>query len=256
MRLPMKNLNSGSKPIDTVVFDFDGTLADTIESSLLAFESTLLQFHFEPPKSLTKEIYGALSTEGMFRSVGISDFNLQSKILLRYNELYREIAPRIASLFAGVRFTLNLLMERGFRLAIATNEHRENLDILLRTFCIDQIFHTTCCADEVSRPKPWPDMGRKVVSRLDADPTRCLMLGDSVVDIEMARSNHMRSCVVSWGATSLDCLLDASPNFAITNFQQLLDILGIVNTNPEFQRILPNKSADISEASLTTSSFL
>jgi len=247
MRSPMKNLNSGSKPVDTVVFDFDGTLADTLESSLLAFESTLLQFHYELPKPITKDIYGAFSIEGMFRCLGISDSDLQSKMVLRYNELYREIAPGIAGLFPDVRLTLNLLKDRGFCLAIATNEHRENLDMLLRTFGIDQIFDTTCCADEVSRPKPWPDMGKKVLSRLDADPNRSLMLGDSVCDIEMARNTRMESCAVSWGATPIECLLEASPNFAITNFQQLLDILGIAKTSSEFLSIFPSKTTGISE---------
>jgi phosphoglycolate phosphatase-like HAD superfamily hydrolase len=93
-------------------------------------------------------------------------------------------------------------------------------------------------------------MGRKVVSRLDADPTQSLMLGDSVCDIEMARNNRMESCAVSWGATPFDCLLDASPNLAITNFLQLLDILGITNTNPEFHNIFLNKPTGISETSL------
>ena len=252
MPLPIKNLNSGSKPIDAIVFDFDGTLADTVESSLLAFESTLLQFHFTPPRPITKFIYGALSIEGMFRCVGISDSDLQLKMMFRYNELYHEIAPKTASLFPGVRFTLNRLKNHGFGLAIATNELRENLDMLLATFGIDQIFNTTCCADEVSRPKPWPDMGRKVVSELDAEPTRCLMLGDSVCDIEMARNNRMESCAVSWGATPFDCLLEASPNLAITDFLQLLDILDIANTNPEAQNIFPGKPDGISATSLAS----
>jgi len=250
MRLPMKNLDTGSNPIDTIVFDFDGTLADTLESSLLAFESTLLQYHIDPPAPLTKDIYGPLSIEGMFRYIGVSDKDLQSKMVCRYNKLYREIAPSMASLFPGVRFSLSLLKDRGFGLAIATNELRENLDMLLATFDIDQMFDTTCCADEVCQPKPWPDMGRKVMSRLDADPTRSLMLGDSVCDIEMARNNCMESCAVSWGGTPVDCLLDASPNLAITDFPQLLDILGVANTNPEFHSIFHNRTTGISETSL------
>ena len=252
MRLPMKNLNSGSKPIDTVLFDFDGTLADTMESSLLAFESTLLQFHYKLPEPITKDIYGAFSIEGMFRYIGISDLDLQAKMVCRYNELYREIAPRIASLFPGVRFTLNLLKDSGFRLAIATNELRENLDMLLKTLGIDHIFDTTCCADEVSRPKPWPDMGKKVLSRLDADPNRCLMLGDSVCDIEMARNNRIESCAVGWGATPIECLLEASPNLAITDFFQLLDILGITKTSLEYHNIFSGKPTGISETSLAS----
>ena len=236
--------------IVSVVFVFVGTLADTLESSLLAFESTLLQFNVDIPEPPTIATYGPLSVEGMFRQIGISDKDLQSKLVGRYNVLYRDIAPVTARLYPGVRDTLSLLMDRGFNLAIATNELRENLDMLLTTFGIDHMFKATCCADEVRHPKPWPDMGRKVVSRLGTHATRALMLGDSVCDIEMARNNRMQTCAVSWGATSFDRLIVASPNIAITDFTQLLDILGLSNTNPEFHSIFHNRTTGISETSL------
>jgi HAD superfamily hydrolase (TIGR01509 family) len=243
----MKNLNSGSKPIDTVLFDFDGTLADTMESSLLAFESTLLQFHYELPKPITMDIYGAFSIEGMFRCLEISDSDLQSKIVLRYNELYREIAPGIAGLFPGVRFTLNLLKDRGFRLAIATNELRENLDMLLKTLGIDHIFDTTCCADEVKHPKPWPEMGWKVIESLETTADKTLMVGDSVCDIEMAQHVGMSACAVSWGCTPFQQLIELSPEWAITDFIQLVDILQISHPTAEFQNVLIDGVDHISE---------
>lgn len=247
MRLPMKNLNSGSKPIDTVVFDFDGTLADTMESSLLAFESTLLQFHFKLPKPLNRNIYGAFTIEGMFHSLGISELDLQSKMVFRYNELYREIAPKIASPFSGVRFMLNLLKDSGFRLAIATNELRENLDMLLKTLGIDHIFDTTCCADEVMHPKPWPEMGWKVIESLETTADKTLMVGDSVCDIEMAQHVGMSACAVSWGCTPFQQLIELSPEWAITDFIQLVDILQISHPTAEFQNVLINGVDHISE---------
>ena len=253
MRLPMKNLTLRSNTIDTVVFDFDGTLADTLESSLLAFESTLLQFNIDLPDPPTTKTYGPLSVEGMFRHIGVSDNTLLLKMVTRYNILYRDIAPGIADLFPGVKDTLNLLADRGFKLAIATNELRENLDMLLTTFGIGHLFKTTCCADEVSQPKPWPDMGREVLKRLDADAAQSLMLGDSICDIQMAQQNSMASCAVSWGATPIDRLLDTSPNLAITDFPQLLDILGVVDTSLGFHSIFFNKPTGITETALTFS---
>jgi phosphoglycolate phosphatase len=249
----MKNLTLGSNTIDTIVFDFDGTLADTLESSLLAFKSTLHQFKISLPEWLTKETWGPLSIESMFHFIGVQDKVMQSQMIRCYNEHYRNIAPFKAGLFPGVRSTLNYLKDCGYGLAIATNELRKNLDMLLEEFGIGHMFETTCCADEVGQPKPWPDMGREVLFRLGSDSDRSLMLGDSLCDIEMARKASMTSCAVSWGATPFDRLLDASPNLAITDFSQLLDILGIFDTNLDFHSIFFNKPTGITETALTFS---
>jgi phosphoglycolate phosphatase-like HAD superfamily hydrolase len=53
MRLPKKNPDQASDTIDAIVFDFDGTLADTLPSSLKAFESTLQYFNVDMPKPIT-----------------------------------------------------------------------------------------------------------------------------------------------------------------------------------------------------------
>jgi phosphoglycolate phosphatase-like HAD superfamily hydrolase len=234
MRLPQKYLYQESNTIDTIVFDFDGTLADTLPSSLMSFGSTLQHFDIDLPKPITLGTYGHQSVEGMFQQAGISDKDKLSRLIARYNSLYREIAPVNASLFPGVGKTLNILRDRGYRLAIATNESRQNLDILLDAFNMRHIFSATCCADEVKQPKPWLDMGRKVLSEIGTAAIRSLMIGDSVCDIEMARNNRMNSCAVSWGATNFDRLLDASPNWAITDITQLLEILNISCAVPFF----------------------
>jgi phosphoglycolate phosphatase-like HAD superfamily hydrolase len=251
MRLPQKNPYQKSDTIDTIVFDFDGTLADTLPSSLMSFRSTLQHFDINLPTPITLSTYGHQSVAGMFQQAGVSDKNKLLSLIDQYNSMYREIAPVNASLFPGVRHTLNILRNYSYRLAIATNESRQNLDILLDAFNIRHFFTATCCADEVKQPKPWPDMGRKVVSKIGTAAIRSLMIGDSVCDIEMARNNRMNSCAVSWGATNFDRLLESSPNWAITDTTQLLEILNIAYTAPFFYRIYVDKRAGISETSLT-----
>jgi phosphoglycolate phosphatase len=250
MRLPEKNPYQASDTIDTIVFDFDGTLADTLPSSLITFESTLQHFDIDFPNPIAISTYGHLSIAGMFQQAGISDKNKLLSMISQYNSLYREIAPQNAKLFPNARHTLNILRECGYRLAIATNESRQNLDMLLDTFKIRHIFSATCCADEVKQPKPCPDMGKKVVSKIGTATIRSLMIGDSVCDIEMARNNSMNSCAVSWGATNLDRLLESSPNWAITDIAQLLDILNITSPVSFLHGIIVNRTPEISKVPL------
>lgn len=79
MRLPMKNLNLRSNAIDTIVFDFDGTLADTLAASLITFKTTLQHFNINVPIPIDIKTYGPLSVAGMFRTAGITEENCLSE---------------------------------------------------------------------------------------------------------------------------------------------------------------------------------
>lgn len=252
MRLPMKNLNLWSNTIETIVFDFDGTLADTLEASLITFKSTLQHLNINLPIPIDIKTYGPLSVAGMFRTAGIAEENRLSETIAYYKKLYQRIAPRRAKLFPGVKQALNRLIQEGYDLVIATNESRQNLDVLMKCFGIEHIFCVTCCADEVRRPKPWPDIGEKVLQQTGAAAANTLMVGDSVCDIEMAQQTGMKACAVGWGGTPLHRLIDSSPDWAITETCQLFHILSTSQKTPNFKHVLVNGTGRISETLLAS----
>ena len=84
MRLPMKNLNLRSNAIETIVFDFDGTLADTLAASLITFKTTLQHFNINVPIPIDIKTYGPLSVAGMFRTAGITEENRLSETIAYY----------------------------------------------------------------------------------------------------------------------------------------------------------------------------
>ena len=169
---------------------------------------------------LFKEIT-SLSLENMFKSVGL-DQDLLPTACERYKKIYQILSPVWAVLFSGVKPTLESLASRGLNLAIATNESRDNLDNLVSAFGIANLFQASCCADEVARPKPFPDMGNRLFKLLGTLPSRALMVGDSTFDMAMGKSLGMQTCAVGYGASPMDLLLTEKPDHIIDNFNELL----------------------------------
>ena len=131
-------------------------------------------------------------------------------------------------MFPGILETLNELNYSSIALAIATNESRENLDKLTAAMQIGSFFHLTICYDEVLLPKPSPDMARRLIDKLHVSPERTLIVGDSVLDIEMGKASGCQTCSVTYGAQSKNRLHSRSPNWIIEDFSDILDIINPV----------------------------
>ena len=239
---PIKNPYSIFIDINTVIFDFDGTLANTQKATMMTFVQVLGKLGMAVEEQSLCEEMTALSVAEMFRSVGLSK-DLVPTACECYKALYQILSPQWASLFPGVKQILETLDAWGLSLAIATNESRDNLDNLLSAFGIANLFKTSCCADEVTRSKPFPDMGIKILEHMNAHPSRTLMVGDSVFDMAMGNTLGLHTCAVGYGAFPITQLLAKNPDYAIQNFNELLtlliqpplihtDIHGILNVTP------------------------
>jgi len=211
--------------IHTIIFDFDGTLADTQKAIRHAFLNTLQHIGIPVPlDAFMNEIYSQ-TVEDMFRQVGVVDKNLLKKAVSLYCRLYGVIAPQKASLFPGVLQTLERLRERNLSLAIATNENRKNLERLLPTLKIAHFFSVTICEDEVGRPKPHPEMVYKILDKTGSSPDQTLVVGDSALDILIGKATHCNTCAVTYGTHPEEKLNDYSPDWLIDHFASVLEIL-------------------------------
>jgi HAD superfamily hydrolase (TIGR01549 family) len=214
-------------PIRTIVFDFDGTLANTQEAIRQSFVETLQDINAPIPLEPYLDEISCHSLEGMFRQLGVMDQECVDEAVSKYCLRYRAIAPRKARLFSGVSDTLETLRELDFTLAIGTNEVRENLEALFPSLAIHKYFHMSVCQDEVFLPKPHPEMLVKIIKQTGASPSGTLMVGDSVLDIAVGKATGCHTCAVSYGSHSLDRLRAHSPDWIIHQPTDLLSILGL-----------------------------
>jgi phosphoglycolate phosphatase len=109
-------------------------------------------------------------------------------------------------------------------LAVATGKSRPGLDRSLRQTGLDQFFHLSRCADE-AHSKPHPDMLQQLLAHTGVPASRALMVGDSILDLQMANAAGVAAVGVSYGAHSCEKLQLQNPKAIISEPLALLSVL-------------------------------
>ncbi len=208
----------------TIVFDFDGTLADSNIAVKTAMNLALERQGRCFPSGLSFDKLSCMIIEDMFLSAGISDPRDLNQAICDFNECYADLGPDLVSLFPGVRETLTELRRRGYQPAVATNETRINLDRLLKARGIFREFSMTVCADEVTKTKPDIEMLDKIAGFFRVSYEKILMVGDSILDIRMGKAAGSLTCAVTYGSHTEFQLRECNPDYIIHAFSELLVI--------------------------------
>jgi phosphoglycolate phosphatase len=105
-------------------------------------------------------------------------------------------------------------------LAVATGKGRRGLDLSLQRSGLQQYFLATRCVDECCS-KPDPQMLFEIMDELGSEPSRTLMIGDTVHDLQMAKNAGVAGVAVSYGAQQLENLLPYGPVAHFDSFTNL-----------------------------------
>ena len=187
---------------DALIFDVDGTLADTEEAHRLSFNQTFEHFGlgwtWDPAEyrdllAVTggKERLAAyldrLSAPARERDAWRAQIPAwHAEKTRRYTEL---VGSGQVPLRPGVARLLSQAMEAGVPLAIATTTTRANIDALLDAQLgagSVSLFQVVACGDEVQNKKPAPDIYRLALNRLGVQPERAIAFEDSAMGLQAA----------------------------------------------------------------------
>jgi phosphoglycolate phosphatase len=209
---------------DVIVFDWDGTLADSAAIITSAIQAACREIGQPVPDEATARYVIGLGLDGAARhaapGLAPEDYPMLSAAYRKYY-MARECD---VSLFAGARELLLELAERGYALAIATGKSRVGLDQALCRSGVAGFFNATRCADE-DAPKPHPAMLRTLMSTLRSSPDRTLMIGDTTHDVELARNAGVDVLAVSYGAHDAAALVACGPLGMLSSIAELRDWL-------------------------------
>jgi len=194
MQLQTKDMLSGT---DAVIFDLDGTLADSMwvwsEIDQDFFES----HHIDFPDSLNREIEGLGFTETA--QFFVDHFPLEEtveEIKQLWNDIAIEKYRTKVPLKPGARGFLARLRQMGIRTGIATSNSMLLVDVFLSARGIsDQIDAVTTVCD-VRKGKPAPDVYLATAEKLGVTPERCLVFEDIPMGIRAGKNAGMRVCAV------------------------------------------------------------
>lgn len=207
-----------------VIFDWDGTLCDSLDDIVAAMLAAAGEVGLEAPSAMAvREIIGLGLPQALERLFpGHSEMQQQamSDAYARHFLAQTEAGPR---LYAGAREVLDSLAHRGFELAVATGKSRRGLDRVLSALGMQGSFHITRCADE-THSKPDPLMIHQILEQRGWRPEEAIVVGDSEYDLEMASNAEVASVGVSYGVHSVARLRRHAPVAVIDALPALLEL--------------------------------
>jgi phosphoglycolate phosphatase len=179
---------NGSRPFELLVFDWDGTLMDSVATIVACTQAVIADLGLsELPAATIRGTVGLGLRETMEVLAPGCDDALFGKVLECYRKHWFASYRDRPVLFEGVHEMLGHLAESGYLLAVATGKSRRGLDYALAQTGLAGLFHATRTADEAFS-KPHPQMLLDLLDELGVAPRQAVMIGDSTYDLEMARS--------------------------------------------------------------------
>jgi len=184
-----------------VLFDLDGTLADTAPDMAHAL-NRLLRTHARPPVATERvRPFVSQGARGMLRAgfdIGPDDPSFAELREAFLDEYERDICID-TTLFDGVHELLARLEEDGLTWGIVTNKAARFTLPLLKFLDIDRRAACIVCGDTCARAKPHPDPLLHAASHIAIAPEECLYIGDDERDIQAANAAGMRGVVALYG---------------------------------------------------------
>lgn len=210
---------------DLIVFDWDGTLINTIDWIVHCLQVAGAQHGFSYPEpQAAKDVIGLDIENAVQTLFPVANSATQANIIASYSTIYFSKQLSRADFFPGVYDMLLHLKASGYQLAVATGKTRNGLIKALVATDTEGFFHITRCADETAS-KPNPLMLHEIMNYTGTAPERTLMVGDSIHDMQMAKNAKIASIGVTCGANDAQSLQQFNPLLCLTHPTELLSYI-------------------------------
>lgn len=209
---------------ELIIFDWDGTLVDSVDWIVHCIQLAAERHQCQVPKTqAVKDIIGLSIEQATAQLFPELALELRRSIATDYTQTFFSKPISRDDLFPGVEAMLRRFRADGYRLAVATGKKRAGLDRAIAGTGVGELFCTTRCADQTAS-KPDPRMIDEIVVELGVSKQRTVMVGDSIHDLQMALNAGVASIAVTCGANSAEVLQQFRPLCCLSLPTDLTDI--------------------------------
>lgn len=204
------------QPFKLLIFDWDGTLADTIGPIVKALQYAFQQHQLPIPEAHAIRQLIGYNLTGLIASLQPSLSEATCIAVARsYSDYFLNPNHHVMHLFDEVIPCLETLQQQGYWLAVATGKGRTELDLAIAQTNTTHFWLTTRCASECVS-KPSPDMIFQICNELGVYPNQSLVLGDTTHDLLMAANAGAAAIALNTGAHSAE-KLQSAPHLTLLN---------------------------------------
>jgi phosphoglycolate phosphatase len=214
-----------ARPAPVLIFDLDGTLAETAGDLMGTLNFILAREGLEPlPLTSARNLLGAGARALIARGFAQAGRTLSPE---RLSQLFGDFLERYNAhiddhswLFPGVEAALDRATQAGYKLAVCTNKLEHSSHLLLRALDIAGRFQFVCGQDTFGVAKPDPTPLIETIGRVGGDRAHAIMVGDSRTDIDTARAAGVPVIAVDFGYTDVP-IAELHPDRVISHFDEL-----------------------------------
>jgi HAD superfamily hydrolase (TIGR01549 family) len=214
---PSSDSNSGQ---ELLLFDFDGTIADTRSIAHRILNDMSKEFGFKELPEDQLEAARDMSTRKFIAHLGISRWRVPM-IAKRGLQLLHERIDQVQPI-AGMPETIASLHGRGHRIGILTSNSEANVDAFLKRHELPYFHFVRTSSKLFGKAREM----RRILKTEKTSPSGVLYVGDETRDIDAAKETGLRIAAVTWGYNSAEALSAMKPDHMISSPEELLQIAG------------------------------
>jgi HAD superfamily hydrolase (TIGR01509 family) len=207
-----------------VVFDFDGTLVD---SMMVIFEALNEALSKRNLATIDLDLLGRMAGRPIGDIINAKTYVPESTVKTIEEDVFKayvEFCRVSCQLLPDVENTLRVLKSKGVRLGLFTTTPRKPLKVVVRRLAIGDYFDVMLAKDD-ARSKPDPDGLEQIIAEFGIRKDECLYVGDSPIDVLTGKAAGVRTVAVTTGVTTMEQLRENEPDFIITDLGQLLTLI-------------------------------
>ena len=204
--------------INNLIFDWDGTLVDSADLGLMAFEKTFSELGVP----FVHDVYEATYSPNWYRTyeaLGMPKdlWNVADGLWLQH---YGELC---APLIDGVGETLLSLRRKGYQLAVVSSGSRSRVCREVEQSVLSDAFAVIVCNDDITNKKPHPEGLELAMRDMKVAPSECAYVGDAPEDIEMGRHGKVMTIGVRSTYPSSGRVRTANPDLYVERIVELVN---------------------------------
>ena len=205
-----------------LIFDFDGTIADSKECSIVATQKSFKERGLEEPTVNLIEYYMGIPIEKSFSlmsSVDLDDHQLEA-LIKTFRQNYKEVESSYLKLYKHMTEQLQSL-SKDKQLFVVSSKKTDVLIRNLEILDIDHLFTEVIGSDKVNHYKPSPDGINYILNKYQLENEETIYIGDAIFDMQIANSAKVASCAVTCGTHSIEELKSENPTYIIHEVTEL-----------------------------------
>jgi pyrophosphatase PpaX len=209
--------------INTVLFDFDGTLVDTNAVIIESWQHTFRTL--EGKERPLEDIIKTLGEPLVVTMAKLFPHMDTSETIPIYRDFQRDNFIENVSLFPGMGELVVTLKRKGYKLGLVTSRMKRSTTLGLEKFKLKEYFDVIITADDTDKHKPDPEPVNIALEKLDSKAEESILIGDSRFDILCAKNAGVKSILVAWSIA----FPEEVPDYIIKTAEEVFQILDKYN---------------------------